>query len=97
MSFIPNVNKMKHNLGSTKGKGPVAPRAKAPMPSTSAKPKNAGPKNPAMSLMKGIEKNENISIRKIENGYITSSSTYSKKGGYKESQVFTAKHPVTGK
>lgn len=40
------------------------------------------------------QREKSINIRKIENGYILSESTYGGKGGYKSTERFVEKPPV---
>lgn len=57
-------------------------------------PKKSAPiKANSVSTRAGnVEKS--VSIRKIENGYIVSESTYGGKAGYKSKETFTTKPPV---
>lgn len=41
-----------------------------------------------------IGKETSINIRPIENGFLTTTSVYSRKEGYKEKVIYTEKHPL---
>ena len=96
MPFKPNLDAMKHGLGTKRG--PVAvPKSKPAKPATSKGKTDIG-KAEVNKLMKEVSKNEEISIQKIDNGYLTVSSSYNeKKQKWQTTKVYTEKHPVTGK
>ncbi len=61
-----------------------------------AKQSNSKPSSAKKSPLSdvSIKKDTNINIRPIKNGFLTTTSVYSRKDGYKEEVVYTEKHPL---